>query len=263
MKQTSDGSFLVSVDSAGSGLFANDGSTRVSTNPTGRGIYDKTGAFRVSFEQGLGIYTKDGRLRVSTEAGNGVYDSTGAWRVSGTGADVAAILGQPDVVSEWSSAINLDPKNVASSNWSTQGSTSPVFTNIPGVGAFQTPTRIASDGQTFARRNSSQLSLTTGVPVQIKVLYRAGTSPNFGVYVHYAAGATTSQIMGPVGALASTATAAGTWSSIVNTNLGEGFYMVEATFTPSATRTDFQLGVSPRSSVVGQYVDVYAAAILP
>lgn len=152
------------------------------------------------------------------------------------------------------------PLGIGAAPWTSIGL--PVVTVLPADGDFPAPCRVESDGTVFARRESPGMSLTSGATCRVKSRYRAGTSPNFGLYMRNVVGGTQSIVEGAVGALTSSATAAGSWSNIVNTDLGDGLYEVSTDFTPNATSADYRLGVTPRSTTSGQYVDVLGAMVV-
>lgn len=162
----------------------------------------------------------------------------------------------------WAVSLITDPKNIGGPNWVNAAGSVPVVTVLPAIGAYPTPARIASDGLMYCRRASGAITLQSGVPVKVRVLYRTGTSANFGVYITVGT-STVSLLSGPIGNLSSMGTAAGTWSAITNTDAGNAFYLIEATFTPGSTADMYTLGVSPRSSTIGETTDVLAAMLYP
>ena len=154
--------------------------------------------------------------------------------------------------------LSLAPIALGSAHWIGQGAI--VLSTLPPDGSFSAPARIASDGTAYARRISALISLDGGETVRIKIRYRAGTSSRFGFYVQ--TGATTSLLEGPVGNLAPNTSSAGSWAAVTNVSLPDGSQEIEADFTAATTAANYQLGVSPRSNVSGEYVDVLGAMVV-
>lgn len=155
------------------------------------------------------------------------------------------------------SRLSLAPLALGSAHWTSQGAT--IQAVLPADGSFPTPCRIASDGTAYARRVSAPMSLTAGNTVRIKIRYHAGTSSRFGLYMQ--TGATTSLMEGPVGYLTPNTTTAGSWANVANLVLSDGSHEIETDFTPAITAANWQLGVSPRSNIAGEYVDVPGAMV--
>ncbi len=155
------------------------------------------------------------------------------------------------------SRLSLAPLALGSAHWSSLGAT--VQTGLPADGSFPTPCRVVSDGTVYARRVSATLSLTGGVPVRVKIRYRGGTSPRFGLYMQI--GTTVSLFEGPVGNLSASASVVGSWANATNVVYPDGSHEVETDFTPASTATNFQLGVSPRSAIAGEHVEVLGAMV--
>lgn len=153
------------------------------------------------------------------------------------------------------SRLSLAPLALGSPHWSSLGAT--IQTGLPADGSFPTPCRVVSDGTIYARRVSSMMSLTAGTPVRIKIRYRAGTSARFGFYMQI--GTTISLFEGAVGNLSASTTGVGTWENATNLVFPDGSHEVQTDFIPSSTAASFQLGVSPRSVTVGEYVEVLGA----
>lgn len=188
-----------------------------------------------------------------------------AWSTATDGSLVAHGINEPRfgpgglLLEAARTRLSLGPVQLATSQWS--NSSGAVSTPLPPEGLFAAPVRIASGGFDFSRRVSAPMELTAGTPVHIKVRYRAGTSPNFGVYMRSNAANLQSVVSGPVGSLTSLFTSGGAWSDLLNTSQTT-WAEVEATFTPASTQPDWQLGLSPRSAVVGETVEVLAAEVL-
>lgn len=154
--------------------------------------------------------------------------------------------------------LSLAPLGIGGSSWSSLGAS--VLAVLNAEGLFEAPCRVGSDGTLYARRNSTAMQLDSDQTVHLKVRYRAGTSSNFGLYMQQ--GGSASLFQGVAGSLSSTTTSTGTWANARNINLGNELYEIEVDFTAGAGATNWMLGVSPRSSTAGQYVDVLGAMMV-
>lgn len=209
-------------------------------------------------------YMRNG-VEITEAAAISVARSGAAWSTTSTGALLAHGANEPRFVpgglllEPERTRISQAPVNLAGAAWT---NTSPTTSSaLAAEGLFAAPVRIISAGQDYHRRISASMELIAGEPVQIKVRYKAGTSPSFGIYMRSNAANLQSILYGPVGAEASQSVSAGTWTDILTTQFA-GSYELETTFTPNQSQADWNLGLSPRTSAAGEYVDVFGAQIV-
>jgi len=153
--------------------------------------------------------------------------------------------------------LSRGPLELGGSQWISEGSAS--FAALPAEGLFITPCRLFSGGFAYSRRSTALMDLVQDVPVSIRVRYRRGTSGNFGLYMRNEAGQQ-SVLSGPVGTMSVSGTGSGGWSRIELRTLGDTLYELTCAFTPNASQP-YRLGISPRSDIAGDYVDVLAAQL--
>lgn len=154
--------------------------------------------------------------------------------------------------------ISRSPLGISNSPWTSVEIQS--VTALDPIGSFPAPARIASNGIAYGGRQLNMIAVANGAAVSIKALYRQASSPNAGLT--FAVAGNNSVLAGPVGALASTGAFAGPWSNIVNTSLGDGLYMIEATITPNATSSNASLTLGTRTTTAGHSIDYLAAQVV-
>jgi hypothetical protein len=112
---------------------------------------------------------------------------------------------------------------------------------------------IASGGATFHRRQTANMAFTAGQVLRVTLIYEAGTSGRGRVIFRNTATASNSTLTGNVGSLSELDSAAGTITSLVNTDLGSGRYKASFTITLAASG-NCNFGLGPDSDTAGQTV---------
>lgn len=184
-------------------------------------------------------------------------NASGIWNEFATG--VAPIL--PGVGYDGREGVaRLNANALNPRAWTVDGAT--VSDEVGTFLGFSSAERVASNGGGFHRiRTDVSGGYVNGSPYAVRVLYGSGSSGCLRITLRNNTGGTESLLSGPVGALASTTTVAGTWSNIVNINHGSGIYEIQAIFTATSTGASANIGIGPDSATVGQDVVVIAGQI--
>lgn len=180
-----------------------------------------------------------------------------AWRTASDGVTVSAFTN--DVPRIDSRGLYLERERTRYSIWSTNQVNWTVVTSATKLAdtaiGLITPVIIGSGGSTSSMLSSNtNISLTAGQKVYPVEVYKAGTSGRNRLRISNTA-ALLSTLTGTVDNMAVADSAAGAWSDLLNTDLGD-WSKVEATFTAGTTEAGYRLREGPDSAVAGQTVIV-------
>jgi hypothetical protein len=156
--------------------------------------------------------------------------------------------------------LSLAPVDLMAESWSNESGAG--ATALPSEGLLVGPARIVSPGLNYARRTTGGMSLSSGGKAHFKIRYRGGSSGMLAIYMRSNTANLQSMVSGAVGALTIGTIAAGGWSGISNVMLAPNLYEFSADFTAGTTQSDWRIGLSAFSVVLGDYVDVLAAEVL-
>lgn len=149
--------------------------------------------------------------------------------------------------------------NPAAADWSNTG-LSIVDSETTVLGIFNET--ILVSGGTLAARRVQNLVLTSGVPVSVSFLYKAGTSGR-GRILLFGSGSDSLILRGVAGNLLGSTVVGGTLSRLVNSDLGGGIYCCSFTWTPSNPGTGTGVGIGPDSAVAGSTLVALGVDVVP
>lgn len=221
--------------------------------------------FAADFRTG---FVRLGGRRVSMETIDSLYhsrasarraeDSAGASREFGYG--VMAITDRGYDSREGWNVLNSDPLDPRA--WTVSGAAA---ANQDGSFSGMTSARrVISQGAAFHRAMSVVSGgIVAGQTYHVRYRYAAGSSPRVHVGIRSAIDNSRAAILnGPVGAVAVTGSAMGTWGAITQTSLPDGVFDVSAVFTATET-TSVLLEIGPDTATAGLDVIAIAAQITP
>ena len=242
-------------------------------------------------------YVENGRLTVITGVSTPDWVPEGsyfdwevlnnrAWNGSGilTKSEAATYTGGPSLVLDTDDtydafAANALPVNglglqleVASTRLTQYPKTLSFWNNIGGVtvtglgtvlGVFDGAVSVASNGATW---NQIQLqttsgTLTSGVGYRFFAILKAGTSPTSRLELIRVDGTLSCTIDGLPGAMTVTSENGATVTGLAQTELDDGWWLIEATYTPAAN-SEFRIGIIPFSATSGHTILAAAAGIM-
>jgi len=168
------------------------------------------------------------------------------------GSNVPRITNKGVLIEPAATQLATNPANVTASPWGDIGSTSTAL-GLSADGVF-TAASVASNGQTWHRRGSGNITWTAGTAYAITAWYRAGSSGNVYIELRDVPNTTGSAVAGPVGSPSVQFQGAGTITNVSTTAFPNGRYKTSFIFTPSGSGVAVGPGVGPYSSTVGATV---------
>lgn len=171
--------------------------------------------------------------------------------------DAARLRGDGLLIGPAATRVSTYPQNPQI--WANSGAT---LTNVAADGQWS-PVDVASAGASgngIKIGSASSYALTSGVPVSIICLYKAGTSGRVRVECYNTTTTNVSRARGVVGAAAIDTTAAGSITNLSETAVAGGWYLGALTFMPNGT-ANHNILWGPDSATVGQTIRVYGGQV--
>lgn len=156
-------------------------------------------------------------------------------------------------------ATRLSTHPQAPQSWANSGAT---LSNLAADGQWL-PVDVASAGSSgngLRIGSVTTYAFTSGTPVSIMALYKAGTSGRVRFDCYNVTTTNVSSARGVVGSLAVNSVAAGTITNLTEVQVTPGWYLGAFTFAPNGTHNHIVI-VSPDTASVGQNIRVYGGQV--